>query len=234
MSGLGIVSYAVTGLSFLLLTLLLLTSRQSRWQGAWLIAASAMTALWGLVMALESRSSSVPFLLLYFAEILRDGLWIWALTAIAGAAAPRLLRVSARSLCVVLLAAPLMVPLLHRFGISILDPTLMLSRAGLMLALLALVLLEQIYRNSPQAARSALKCFIIGLGLVFTYDLFLFSQTELLRGVAVDAWNARGILNAFAVPLIVVAVRRNPSWALNIFVSRQMVFYTTTFMAVGI
>jgi len=234
MSGLGMTSYAVAALAFLLLTVLLITSRQSRWQGAWLIAASAVTALWALLMALESRGNSLPFLVVYVAEVLRDGIWIWALTAIAGAAAPRMLAIGARSLSAALLVAPLAVPLLNRFGFTILDPTLMLSRAGLILALMALVLLEQIYRNSPQAARSALKFFTIGLGVVFTYDLFLYSQTELLRGVSADAWNARGILTAFAVPLVIVAVRRNPAWSLDIFVSRQMVFYTTTFMAVGI
>jgi putative PEP-CTERM system histidine kinase len=31
-----------------------------------------------------------------------------------------------------------------------------------------------------------------------------------------------------------VAIRRNPSWSIDIFVSRQVVFYSTTFLAVGI
>jgi len=48
-----------------------------------------------------------------------------------------------------------------------------------------------------------------------------------------DAWNARGALIAFAAPLIAIAVRREPQWSLDVFVSRQAVFYTTTFMGVG-
>ncbi len=35
------------------------------------------------------------------------------------------------------------------------------------------------------------------------------------------------------VPLIAIAARRNPQWSLDIFVSRQVVFYTTTLLAVG-
>ena len=63
--------------------------------------------------------------------------------------------------------------------------------------------------------------------------LFLYSQAELLRGIMADAWNARGALIAFAAPLIAIAVRREPQWSLDVFVSRQAVFYTTTFMGVG-
>jgi hypothetical protein len=33
--------------------------------------------------------------------------------------------------------------------------------------------------------------------------------------------------------LIAIAVRREPQWSLDVFVSRQAVFYTTTFMGVG-
>ena len=73
------------------------------------------------------------------------------------------------------------------------------------------MLLEQIYRNSNEAARASLQYFVIGVGGLFAYDLFLYSQAELLRGITADAWNARGVLNALAVPLIAIAVRRNPA-----------------------
>ncbi len=35
------------------------------------------------------------------------------------------------------------------------------------------------------------------------------------------------------VPLLAIAARRNPQWSLNVFVSRHVVFYTTSFMVVG-
>ncbi len=35
------------------------------------------------------------------------------------------------------------------------------------------------------------------------------------------------------VPLLAIAARRNPQWSLNVFVSRHVVFYTTSFMAIG-
>ncbi|HEX7114280.1 MAG TPA: XrtA/PEP-CTERM system histidine kinase PrsK [Steroidobacter sp.] len=234
MTGFGILSYAAAALGFLLLTILLGTSWRGRGPGVHLIVASAVTAAWAGVLATESYFGGMPFLLLYLLEIARDVAWLFALIAVAGVAAPRLLVKSARALAYILLLAPLPFFLLVGRNFLDIEPALLLSRAGLALSLVALILLEQIYRNSPLASRRTLKYFTIGVGILFAYDLFLYSQTELLRGVSIDAWNARGILNAMAVPMIAIAARRNPDWALDIFVSRQVVFYSTTFIAVGV
>ena len=53
---------------------------------------------------------------------------------------------------------------------------------------------------------------------------------------ALDAvtWAARGWVNVLFVPAIAIAARRSPDWDLRIFVSRQVVFYTTTLVAVGV
>jgi putative PEP-CTERM system histidine kinase len=233
MNAFGIASYGIAALSFLVLTLLLITAWRGRQQGAHLIVASAATAIWAAILAVQSYTGYVPVLVIYIAEAVRGSAWLLALVAVAGIAAPNSLKVVARGLCVVLLAAAVVLPLLENYGIAVFNPTLLLSRAGLALSLVALILLEQIYRNSSQVARYALKYFIIGVGMLFAYDLFLYSQTELLRAVSIDAWTARGILNAFAMPLIAIAARRNPEWSLEVFVSRQIVFYTTTVLVIG-
>lgn len=233
MNGFGMVSYGIAALSFLVLTVLLITAWRGRQQGAHLIVASAVTALWAALLAVQSYTGQVPVLAIYLGEAVRGGAWLLTLVAVAGVAAPRALATAARALCVVLLGAAVLFPLLEYFNIAVINPTLLVSRAGLALSLLALILLEQIYRNSSQVARRSLKYFIIGVGTLFAYDLFLYSQTELLRAVSVDAWNSRGILNAFAMPLIAIAARRNPQWSLDVFVSRQIVFYSTSVLVIG-
>lgn len=233
MNAFGIASYGIAALSFLVLTALLITAWRGRQQGAHLIVASAVTAGWAGILALQSYSGQVPVLVIYLADAIRGGAWLLALVAVAGVAAPKPLAMAARGLCVLLLAAAAVLPILEHFDIAVINPTLLLSRAGLALSLVALILLEQIYRNSSQVARVSLKYFIIGVGTLFAYDLFLYSQTELLRAVSVDAWTSRGILNAFAMPLIAIAARRNPEWSLEVFVSRQIVFYTTTVLVIG-
>jgi putative PEP-CTERM system histidine kinase len=233
MNAFGIASYGIAALSFLVLTLLLIPAWSGRQQGAHLILASAMTAIWAGVLAAQSYAGQVPVLLIYLAEALRGSAWLLALLAVAGVAAPKSLALTARGLCILLLAAAFILPVLEHYDLAVINPTLLLSRAGLALSLLALILLEQIYRNSSQAARGSLKYFIIGVGTLFAYDLFLYSQTELLRAVSIDAWTSRGILNAFAMPLIAIAARRNPEWSLDVFVSRQIVFYTTSVLVIG-
>lgn len=233
MNAFGIASYGLAAASFLVLSVLLLTAWRGRRQGGHLILACGTTAVWAFVLAVESYGGSIPLLIIYIAEALRGASWLLALVAVAGIAAPRPLVIAARALCVVLLAAAVVLPVLEHVGVAVINPTLLLSRAGLALSLLALILLEQIYRNSSQMARGSLKYFIIGVGTLFAYDLFLYSQAELLRAVSIDAWTSRGILNAFAMPLIAIAARRNPQWSLDVFVSRQIVFYTTTVLIIG-
>lgn len=234
MNMLGTAGYGAAALSFALLTALLVTSWQGRQVGARMIAACGVTAVWALVLAIENRGSNVPFLLVYLAEIGRDAVWLLVLTELAAAAAPRILIVTTHVLWLGLIVAGFAAPMLVHLGVDLGVPALLVSRAGLALALVGLVLLEQVYRNSSQTARRTLRYFVIGLGAMLAYDLFLYSQTELVRGISADAWNARGAINMLAVPLIALAVRRNPQWSLDIFVSRQVVFYTSTFVAVGV
>jgi putative PEP-CTERM system histidine kinase len=100
--------------------------------------------------------------------------------------------------------------------------------------LFGLVLLEQVYRNSREQLRYSLKFLVIALGVLFAYDMFVFAQAQLFKGIDAASWEARGLVAALTVPLLAIAARRNPHWALNIFVSRQVVFYTASFVAVGI
>lgn len=234
MNTLGIAGYGVAGSSFFFLTALLLLSWRGRKVGARLIAASAVTALWAFILAAEIRLGHMPLLIMYVAEIARDAAWLLVLTELAGAAAPRALIVGTHVLWLGSLVVGIAVAVVPQLDAQIATPALLLSRAGLALALIGLVLLEQLYRNSNQAARTTLRYLVLGVGGMLVYDLFLYSQAELMRAISADAWNARGIVVAFAVPLIALAVRRNPQWSLDIFVSRQVVFYTTTFVAVGV
>lgn len=234
MNMLGTAGYGVAGAGFAVLTLLLVTSWQGRQVGARMIVASAATAIWAFVLAMESHHSQVPLLAIYAVEIFRDVAWLLVLTELTSAAAPRILIVTTHVLWLALVIAGIAAPVLMQMGLELGPPALLVSRAGLALALVGLVLLEQLYRNASLSARRTLRYFVVGIGAMLAYDLFLYSQAELVRGISADAWAARGLVNALALPMIALAARRNPQWSLDIFVSRQVVFYTTTFVAVGV
>ena len=233
MNTLAVAGYGIAGVCFVLLALLLLTGWQGRAIGARLIAASTITAVWAFVLAAESRIGHMPFLVVYVAEIARDAAWLLVLTELAAAAVPRVLIIVSHVAWLGVLIVGIAAPILAEVGVGVGNSSLLLSRGGLALALVGFVLLEQIYRNSSPAVRRTLRYFVLGVGGMLTYDLFLYSQAELVRGISADAWDARGIVVACAVPLIALAVRRNPHWSLDIFVSRQVVFYTTSIIALG-
>ena len=229
----GAIGYGFAAAAFMLLAVLMMISWRGRRQGVYFIAASVITGSWALLLAGQAFTGRGSMLTLFVAEALRNGAWLFALCSIAGSNVPRPVVLIARAAPIVALLALPVLWLLDARGVEVLPPELLLSRMGLVTSLLGLILLEQIYRNSGEAARDSLKYLVCGIGGLFAYDLFLYSQAELLRGIMADAWNARGALIAFAAPLIAIAVRREPQWSLDVFVSRQAVFYTTTFMGVG-
>jgi putative PEP-CTERM system histidine kinase len=230
----GVIAYGTASAGFLLLTLLLLTSWEGRGQGGRLVVASGVTTLWAALLAYDAWSGGVQIAALALAEFLRDGAWLLVLTGLTSLPGPwaRLSQASllAALTATALAAAQLIAGPFRPLGYSIIS---LLVYGGLGLSLLAMVLLEQLYRNANPAGRHALKYFVIGAGSLFAYDLFLYSQAQLLGGIEAASWAARGLVSALAVPMIALAARRNPQWSLNVFVSRQGVFYSTSFLAIG-
>ena len=230
----GFLSYGLAAAGFLLLTLLLLTSWEGRALGVRLVIACAVTTLWAALLALGSQVALVSVPLLLLAEFLRFGAWFVVLTGLTKSAdiasgLSRFVHVVWIGAAVLLFATPMLVAA----GLPAPQPTSVLANGGLLMALLGLVLLEQIFRNAREGGRYALKFFVIAVGLMFAYDLFLYSQAQLLKGIEPASWDARGFVVLLMVPLLAIAARRNPQWSLNVFVSRHVVFYTTSFMVVG-
>lgn len=229
---LGPISYGFAAVGFLLLTLLLWISWQGRAQGMRLIAACGVTSLWAAVLVLQG-GLPVPFVLL--AEFLRYGAWFFVLTGLTRSTgvAPTLSR-AVHVTWIAAVALVLAAPLLANAGLPLPQPSGLLAGVGLLMALLGLVLLEQIYRNTAGKGRYAFKFLVIAAGLMFAYDLFVYSQAQLLQGIEPASWNARGLVVTLMVPLIAIAAQRNPQWSLNVFVSRHVVFYSTSVMVVGV
>jgi putative PEP-CTERM system histidine kinase len=232
---LGALTYGFAAVGFLVLTILLLTSWEGRAAGVRLIVACAFTSIWAVLLALTADYIAIAASITLLSEFLRYGAWFFVLTGLThsvgiATSLSRVVHVTWIGSVVALVAAPVLVGM----GVPVPPPGALLASAGLLLALLGLLLLEQIYRNAREGGRYALKFLVIGLGLVFTYDLFLFSQAQLLRGIEPATWQARGLVTALTVPLIAIAARRNPQWSLNLFVSRHVVFYSASFLVVGV
>jgi putative PEP-CTERM system histidine kinase len=230
----GFVSYLLAAVGFLILTLLLATSWQGRSQGARLVFACGVTTAWAGVLAHAAWTQSLPLTRVVLAEFVRDAAWLVVLGGlIERASLPPLLSRVAYLMATGAVVVGIALALDNAFNSTPDSAALVLIVGGLSIAPVTLILLEQLYRNASDSGRYALRYFAIAMGAMFVYDLYLFAQALLLKGVEASSWEARGFINALAVPLIAIAARRNPQWSLNVFVSRQVVFYTTTFLAVG-
>jgi putative PEP-CTERM system histidine kinase len=229
----AITSYIAAALAFAFLAMVLLTGWRGKPIATRLLFASIATAVWAATLAFAASQERIEFIWLFSTEILRDAFWLVLLTHMARGIVPRTLIWSVHALWIGLLVSGLVLPLTPLREVIEGSGALWLSRSGLALAFASCVLIEQIYRNSTAAAQKSLLYFVVGVGSLFAYDLFLYAQAELLKGMQTDVWAARGAIVALTAPLIAVSARRNSDWALDIFVSRQVVFYSSAFLAAG-
>jgi len=226
----GASSYAVLGAMYFVLTAMLLTSWRGPRVGVYLIGACLINAVWASVLSAQIASGAPNPELLFFVEVLRAGAWLTFLTQ---AGLGRRVSFLAHLAWIGVLLAGIWVWAGQMYFGTVGSIDVVMIPGGLVLALVGLIVIEQLYRNSPPAYRGSIKALALGLGGMYSYDLFLYSQGVLFNVIDTATWFARGAVNILFVPLIVVAARRNPVWDINIFVSRQVVFYSTTLVAVG-
>ncbi len=97
-----------------------------------------------------------------------------------------------------------------------------------------ILLLENLYFNTPSDARWHINLLCVALGGLFVYDLVLYSDAMLFRRISEPLFEGRASATAIAAPLIALAAARNRRWAIDIHVSRDVVFHTATLVVCGI
>ena len=238
----GIFGYGIAAVLFFFLTLLLLTSWRGRMQGGLLVAATFANSIWAAVQTVQVAWNSVSVSWIWTLESIRDLAWILFLL--------RLLELQLKErpgqrrmfgwmrLLMTVVAVLLMLPvedLTARSGLfNGLDLSTLRLTLEVLLPVAGLVLVEQVYRNTPWEHRWGVKFLCLGVGGMFAYDFFFFADALLFKRVDPEIWLARGAANALVVPLIAVSAARNPQWSLDLFVSRKVVFHTTSLVAAGI
>jgi putative PEP-CTERM system histidine kinase len=232
-----IVSYLAAAVAFLAGATLLAFSWRGQRTGALLILATAASALWAAFLAYVEWQRNVPGSWVMLAEVLRYGAWIGFVSALVGIRQMAGLLGGLRTAAYVLwvaLALYCVLPAPGLLQVAALPFSINVPLVGvLVLALAGVVFLEQIYRNVELGKRWALKFLVIALGVLFAYDIFLYSYAVLYRQFNLSAWAARGFIDALAVPLLLVAAARNPKWSLDVGVSRRAVFYSTSLMVIA-
>jgi len=114
------------------------------------------------------------------------------------------------------------------------DSVKLLFSLFLLLNLWLLVLLEQLYRNADVKVKWAIWSLIIALGMATVFDFVLFAQAAMVNQLDFSFWYARGFIAAIGMPLILISTRRIKDWSVDVFVSREVVFYSSMLLISGV
>jgi len=237
----GAISYATAAGIFVALLLVLLTGRAGGPFKRLLTTASAVSAVWAATAAYQATSGS-PFVVIQILELLHDVVW---LTFLLHMLATRSAGKDGMSTWLTLarhgVYAFTVVMMLLAVYLNVTTPELSFFArfdfqfAGhLLLAVVGLVFLEQILRNTPMELLRAIKYLCFGVGGIFAYDFYLYSDALLFQRIDPALWEARGFVNAAIVPIIGIGLARNPQWSPSLFISRRVVFHTSALLGSGI
>lgn len=237
MSDISFYSYISAALAFLILSILLITSWRGRAQGGLLVAAALMTFVWAVIAGVFTMIGSPGALLPQIVEVFKNGAWYIFLFRLLYAEPVRgqlrLFAISLVSLCLLLLGIYFSAFLVGHIPALVVDWKLAIIGNAL-LAVAGLVLVEQLFRNTPPEQRWGIKYLCLGVGGMFAYDLYLYADTLLFGQATSWTWNARGLVYTMVVPLIAVSAARNPQWSLDVFVSRRIVFHGAALLSTGV
>ncbi|HEY5604596.1 MAG TPA: XrtA/PEP-CTERM system histidine kinase PrsK [Gammaproteobacteria bacterium] len=236
----GIISYTLAALAFFAFAGVVASQLKQGGQVLVLFAALLLSSCWAGAAAYLAAGAYFESLTLEALESLRNIAWTIFLYVLLLAAAKNtraygmLKKLSA---FIYLLIAGLVVLIIY----FTLDMGFFISDRGyeyraishLLFAALGLFLVEQLMRQIDPDQRWAIKYLCFGLGGMFAYEFYLYGDALLFRSIDPDIWDARGMVNAFTVPLIAISASRYQKLTLHLFVSHKFAFHTTALLAGG-
>ncbi|MFK8053036.1 MAG: XrtA/PEP-CTERM system histidine kinase PrsK [Woeseiaceae bacterium] len=224
-------AYLFSAAAFGLLAIALVFGRRFDWPFNYLLLMCGLFVVWSVTMVLGVRDSIEPTALLA-----NDALHAFAATMFLGQLIGRR---SSDLWQQFFLYGPWLIPPVV-MGIFVFagtdSPTSLTAMLYLNvgLSLVGLLAVEQIFRNSGMAKRKVASFIALSFGLIFVFDLFVYSNGIIGQSINIELWAARGLVNGIAAPLIFLSLKRDADWRSGFFVSRQVVFYSASLMGVGV
>jgi putative PEP-CTERM system histidine kinase len=196
--------------------------------------AAGSAGLWAAAVAIqpEAALAGLPGAL----ETLRALAWLFLLIALGRLtggerAVPLTRRFAVVGLALGLVALATLLPAAAAIALPAIGSPALLGRLGL--ALLIVLLAENIYRNAHQSERWAVVLPCIAIGGLAGFDVLLYADGALARAVSPALIDARAVLTALALPLLAVGVTRQRRWRREPQLSREVVFHGATLVVAG-
>ena len=204
----------------------------------WFMVAVVLTAAWGATALIDLNSTKVlSWHLALLLDQLRYAAWAGFLLALMPSI-PNLSGSGRVRLWPVLPGALLLLGLGCNAGFN-LFPGAAASTMRLLVidqmawAVLGLLLVEQVFRNQADQTRWGAKPLCLGLGGLFLYDVYLFSQALMFGAFDADALTARSLVHALAMPMLLMASSRHKRWLAKVQVSKTAAFYSASLLLIG-
>ncbi len=190
-----------------------------------LLGAFALTACWAWLAAVDPGEVIVGY-----AESARNLLWISVLYSLSAATGER---EHGLKLVYGAVAAVIGLQLIGE-SLELISPSGALAQTGLVLRITtaagALVLVHNVYGQAAPASRSHIRLAMLGLALIWTYDLNLYTIAYLGSSHAVRWIEWRGLPVALAAPMFALASRDEGGWRIRL--SRAATFQSLSLLAI--
>jgi len=232
---------------------LLLIAQLRNWQTGTsslvLLIAILTTLVWTTTLVIQPLLPIQQFFVIPLVEISKNAAWLFLLLNLLGVRKlfrPRLQRDGDPSqmlwLTLIALGLPALLALYLIYKVFLTQEIILFPQMGgrvalmglLLVAILGLALLEQVIRNIRFHQVWHLKFLCLSLGILFTYDIYLYSNAVLFERVQQGLWSARGAVVAIAVPFMAISVLRTRKQPIQLNISRRFVFHTGVLMAAGV
>jgi putative PEP-CTERM system histidine kinase len=189
-----------------------------------LAGAFAITACWAWIGAVAPTDP-----LFGFAESARNLVWISLLYSLSAAGEER---EHGLKLVYGAIAAVIGLQLIGG-ALQLFSPSDTVTETGLMLrfttAAGALVLVHNVYGQAAPASRAHIRFAMLGLALIWFYDLNLYTSIYLGSSGAARLLEWRGVMVALAAPLFALATRKQGAWRVRL--SRAATFQSLSLLA---
>ena len=240
LSNVVFISYAVAATAFLLFSILLLTKWRGRLHWISLLVACLLTSAWATNVALHGYNNTPLSIFSDCLELLRSTAWIVFLLNLLDPSQKLTLNSIANVAKIKPYVLVILIFLFVQFVATLyIDLGLPNQLHGLIalltntggrvaIAVIGMLLVEQFFRNMPEKSRWGIKFASLGLGSLFMFDFYLYSDAMLFRKIDIEIFSARGMVDAIVVPLLIMSIARNPKWSEGVLVSRRILFHSAT------
>lgn len=225
------IGYVFSAICFLALILFSIGGWKRRVSGRMLLIASIVSLLWSSSIVSQAAWGFPDFAFRYLIEVLRNAAWLLLLLRMLGIDSLHLRQTPSSTLSLLTYSCGFLISLqilLFFTDVNLLNAykSKLVLGGHVMVAIAGLILIEHLLRNSRQERQYQIKFMCLGIGIIFSYDFFMYADALLLNKINSSLWNARGAINGLAIPFIIIASLRNKNAPVKFNLSRDFVFHS--------